>query len=84
MNHVPQKYRGKTIEDVIKMHQECEKLLGRKSGEIQDLKKRIEYYSDTLTVVSKVQDTLSEEYKVTREELRLAREELEEVRARGY
>ncbi len=33
---VPDKYNGKSLEDVVRMHQEAEKLLGRQSSEVGD------------------------------------------------
>ena len=36
---VPEKYRGKSVLDVIKMHQELEKLNGRQAQEVGDLRK---------------------------------------------
>lgn len=35
---IPDKYRGKTVKEVIAMHQEAEKALGRQSGEVGELR----------------------------------------------
>jgi hypothetical protein len=36
---IPNKYKGKSIEDVIKMHQEAEKLIGRQAQEVGEVRK---------------------------------------------
>lgn len=35
----PEKYRGKSVEDVIKMHQEAEKVVGRTMNEVHEVRK---------------------------------------------
>jgi hypothetical protein len=41
---VPEKYRGKSLEDVVQMHQEAEKLLGKQSSEVGELRKVVDDY----------------------------------------
>jgi hypothetical protein len=41
---VPEKYKGKSLEDVVSMHQEAEKLLGRQSSEVGELRKVVDDY----------------------------------------
>jgi len=36
---IPEKYRGKSIEDIVKMHQESEKLIGRQAQEVGEVRK---------------------------------------------
>ena len=36
---LPEKYRGKSVEDVVKMHQEAEKLVGRTMNEVNEVRK---------------------------------------------
>ena len=36
---VPDKYRGKSLEDIIKMHQEAEKLIGKQAQEVGEVRK---------------------------------------------
>lgn len=36
---LPDKYKGKSVDDIVKMHQEAEKLLGRQAGELGELRK---------------------------------------------
>ena len=44
---VPSKYTGKSLEDVVRMHQEAEKLLGRQSSEVGDLRNVVDSYINT-------------------------------------
>jgi len=44
---VPDKYTGKSLEDVVRMHQEAEKLLGRQSSEVGDLRSVVDSYINT-------------------------------------
>jgi hypothetical protein len=44
---IPDKYSGKSLEDVVRMHQEAEKLLGRQSSEVGDLRKVVDSYINT-------------------------------------
>lgn len=39
---VPDKYKDKSLEDIVRMHQEAEKLLGRQSSEVGDLRKSVD------------------------------------------
>ena len=36
---VPEKYRGKSLEDIVNMHQEAEKLIGRQAQEVGEVRK---------------------------------------------
>ncbi len=47
--NLPDKYQGKSLEDVVKMHQEAEKLLGRQSSEVGELRKVVDDYISTQT-----------------------------------
>jgi len=46
---LPDKYQGKSLEEVVKMHQEAEKLLGRQSSEVGELRKVVDDYISTQT-----------------------------------
>lgn len=48
VSSVPDKYKGKTVEDVIKMHQELEKLYGRQAEEIGFARKMAENASQRI------------------------------------
>ena len=38
-NDIPDKYRGKELSDIIKMHQEAEKLIGKQAQEVGEVRK---------------------------------------------
>ena len=46
---LPEKYYGKSLEEVVQMHQEAEKLLGRQSSEVGELRKVVDDYISTQT-----------------------------------
>ncbi len=46
---LPEKYYGKSLEEVVQMHQEAEKLLGRQSSEVGELRKVVDNYINTQT-----------------------------------
>jgi hypothetical protein len=46
---LPDKYQGKSLEEVVQMHQEAEKLLGRQSSEVGELRKVVDDYISTQT-----------------------------------
>ena len=41
---IPEKYRGKSLEEVVQMHQEAEKLMGKQSSEVGELRKVVDDY----------------------------------------
>ncbi len=46
---VPEKYQNKSLEEVVQMHQEAEKLLGRQSSEVGELRKVVDDYISSQT-----------------------------------
>ena len=44
---IPEKYQGKDIKDVVRMHQEAEKLLGKQSSEVGELRKIVDDFVKT-------------------------------------
>lgn len=44
---IPDKYAGKSVQDIVRMHQEAEKLLGRQSAEVGDLRRVVDSYIQT-------------------------------------
>lgn len=44
---VPEKYRGKSIKEVVSMHQEAEKLIGSQGSEVGELRKIVDSYITT-------------------------------------
>ena len=49
---LPDKYQGKSLEEVVQMHQEAEKLLGRQSSEVGELRKVVDDYISSQTPTS--------------------------------
>ena len=50
---LPEKYQGKSLEEVVQMHQEAEKLLGRQSSEVGELRKVVDdYISQSITTTA--------------------------------
>ena len=35
---IPDKYKGKSVEDIVKMHQEAEKMIGRQAQEVHEVR----------------------------------------------
>ena len=46
-SELPQKYQGKSTAEIIRMHQEAEKLLGKQSSEVGELRKVVDDYIQT-------------------------------------
>ena len=44
---IPEKYQNKSAEELVQMHQEAEKLLGRQSSEVGELRKVVDNYIQT-------------------------------------
>lgn len=38
-DEIPEKYRGKTLDEIVRMHQEAEKLIGRQAQEVGEVRK---------------------------------------------
>ena len=53
---IPDKYQGKDIKDIVQMHQEAEKLLGRQSSEVGELRRIVDDF-----VKSQIQATSPQE-----------------------
>jgi len=58
---IPEKYRNKDIKDIVRMHQEAEKLLGRQSSEVGELRKVVDDFIQTQTNNSAPQQVEQEE-----------------------
>ena len=61
---VPEKYLGKSLEQVVQMHQEAEKLLGRQSTEVGDLRKVVDDY-----ITNQTQQSAPQQHVETQDEL---------------
>jgi hypothetical protein len=46
---IPEKYKGKSLRDVVQMHQEAEKVMSRHSSEVGELRKVVDEYIATQT-----------------------------------
>ena len=44
---IPEKYQGKSVTEIVRMHQEAEKLLGRQSSEVGELRQVVDSYIKT-------------------------------------
>lgn len=53
---LPEKYKGKSAKDIIRMHQEAEKLLGRQSSEVGELRKLVDNFILSQTEANKPKD----------------------------
>ena len=58
---VPEKYQGKSMEEVVQMHQEAEKLLGRQSSEVGELRKVVDDYISNQTTTQAPQQYVEPE-----------------------
>lgn len=56
---VPDKYRGKSAADLVRMHQEAERMLGRQSGEVGELRKVVDEF--VMSQSSKNEEAVDEE-----------------------
>jgi len=54
---IPEKYKGKNLEDIVRMHQEAEKLIGRQAQEVGEVRR----LADDLIKQSIAQKTQQEE-----------------------
>ena len=43
-DELPEQYRGKSVSDIVRMHQEAEKLVGRQGTEVGELRKLVDDY----------------------------------------
>lgn len=58
---LPEKYKGKSIQDIIAMHQNAEKLLGKHSSEVGELRKVVDDFIKTQTVTQQEQAPAQDE-----------------------
>jgi hypothetical protein len=54
---VPEKYKGKSTAEIVRMHQEAEKLLGKQSSEVGDLRKVVDDYITTQLSTQETKET---------------------------
>ncbi len=58
---LPEKYRNKSLNDIIAMHQEAEKLIGRQGGEVGDLRRTVDEFIKTQTLKNSDKQEVAEE-----------------------
>lgn len=58
---LPEKYRGKSKADIVRMHQESEKLVGRQGSEMGELRKILNEFRETQTVQKQAPEVEEEE-----------------------
>jgi hypothetical protein len=58
---LPEKYQGKSTAEIVRMHQEAEKLLGKQSSEVGDLRKVVDDYIQTQLSNQETQETQPDE-----------------------
>lgn len=58
---IPDKYAGKSVQDIVRMHQEAEKLLGRQSAEVGDLRRVVDQYIQTQLTSTKASNQTQQE-----------------------
>ena len=58
---IPEKYQGKSTAEIVRMHQEAEKLLGKQSSEVGDLRKVVDDYIQTQLSTQETQATQADE-----------------------
>ena len=60
---IPEKYKGKSTAEIVRMHQEAEKLLGKQSGEVGELRAVVDSYIQTQldTTTPTKQETVDED-----------------------
>ena len=58
---LPEKYKNKSAQELVQMHQEAEKLLGRQSSEVGELRKVVDNYIQTQLTPNEPEQTVQEE-----------------------
>lgn len=48
-DELPEKYKGKSVSDIVKMHQEAEKLIGKQGSEVGELRRVVDDFIRTQT-----------------------------------
>lgn len=61
---LPEKYRGKSVKDLVQMHQEAEKAIGKKGSEVGELRQLVDSYIQNNLQSSAPKESVQEEEKV--------------------
>lgn len=57
---IPEKYQGKSTKDIIRMHEEAEKLIGRQSQEVGELRRTVDDFIQSQTVEKQARTVLDD------------------------
>jgi hypothetical protein len=57
---IPEKYRNKSVEELVQMHQEAEKLVGKQSSEVGELRRVVDDYINQQTQLAQKQEPVEE------------------------
>lgn len=60
---LPEKYRGKSVRDIIAMHQEAEKAIGRQGQEVGELRKLVDGYIQAQNVTQQQAHAVQDDFK---------------------
>ena len=59
-DEIPEKYRGKSVTEIVRMHQEAEKLVGRQSSEVGELRKLVDDFVKAQVQANSPQEKVEE------------------------
>ena len=54
-DEIPEKYKGKSVKDIVRMHQEAERAIGKQGSEVGELRRIVDDFVKTQTVTQKQQ-----------------------------
>jgi len=57
---LPEKYKNKSVKDIVRMHQEAEKAMGKQGSEVGELRRIVDDFVKTQTVTNKAPDVEEE------------------------
>jgi hypothetical protein len=57
---IPDKYRNKSVEELVQMHQEAERLVGKQSSEVGELRRVVDEYINQQTQLAQKQEPVEE------------------------
>ena len=58
---IPEKYRGKSVKDIVRMHQEAERAIGKQGSEVGELRRIVDDFVKAQTVTKQQQAPVVEE-----------------------
>ena len=59
-DEIPEKYKNKSVKDIVRMHQEAEKAMGKQGSEVGELRRIVDDFVKTQTVTNKAPDVEEE------------------------